>query len=111
MLKVIDALDNVHEKFLDMISNDNDASYVMNALPEFRDIRKEDDTSGRDFISGKITRLSGVFENISVEKIMGPLKKVPIYYNTPLTNTNLSKVKIFHSNLRDRKLTPSYSYI
>ena len=49
------------EKFLEMISNDNDASYVMNALPEFRDIRKDDDTSGRDFISGKITRLSGVF--------------------------------------------------
>jgi len=33
----------------------------MNALPEFRDIKKEDDSSGRDFISGKITRLSGVF--------------------------------------------------
>lgn len=93
MLKVIDALDNVHEKFLDMISNDNDASYVMNALPEFRDIRKEDDTSGRDFISGKITRLSGVFENISVEKIMGPLKKVPIYYQGPC-GKSLSCLKI-----------------
>ena len=68
------------DKFLEMISNDNDASYVMNALPEFRDLKKDDDTSGRDFISGKITRLSGVFDNLSVDKIVGPLKRVPLYY-------------------------------
>lgn len=61
LLKAIDTLDEVFDKFLEMINNDNDASYVMNALPEFRDIKKEDDTGGRDFISGKITRLSGVF--------------------------------------------------
>lgn len=61
LLKQIDTLDAVYEKFLEMVSNDNDASYVLNALPEFRDIRKEDDTGGRDFISGKITRLSGIF--------------------------------------------------
>ncbi len=61
MLKQIDTLDEAFEKFLEMISNDNDTSYVMNALPELRDLRKEDDTGGRDFISGKITRLSGVF--------------------------------------------------
>ena len=33
ILKQIDTLDPVVEKFLEMISNDNDASYVMNALP------------------------------------------------------------------------------
>lgn len=49
-----------------MVSNDNDASYVMNALPEFRDLKKDDESQGRDFISGKITRLSGVFEGLSV---------------------------------------------
>lgn len=33
ILKAIDTLDPVLEKFLEMIMNDNDASYVMNALP------------------------------------------------------------------------------
>ena len=81
------------EKFLEMIANDNDASYVMNALPEFRDIKKDDDTSGRDFISGKITRLSGVFEDLSVERIAGPLRKVPIYY-AGQCGKNLTTMKI-----------------
>lgn len=66
LLKPIDTLDEVFEKFLEMVSNDNDASYVMNALPQFRDLKKEDDAGGRDFISGKITRLSGVFDNLSI---------------------------------------------
>jgi len=66
LLKPIDTLDEVFEKFLEMVSNDNDASYVMNALPEFRDLKKDDESQGRDFISGKITRLSGVFEGLSV---------------------------------------------
>lgn len=61
VVKQIDVLDEIYDKFLEMVNNDNDASYVMNALPEIRDLRKEDDTNGRDFISGKITRLSGVF--------------------------------------------------
>lgn len=76
-----------------MISNDNDASYVMNALPEFRDFKKEDDTGGRDFISGKITRLSGVFQNINIDKITTPLRKVPIYY-TGQSGKNLQIMKI-----------------
>ena len=92
-LKPIDAFDTIHEKFLEMISNDNDAAYVMNALPEFRDMRKEDENSGRDFISGKVTRLSGIFENITVDKIMGPLKKVPMYYSGQ-TGKNLVSLKI-----------------
>lgn len=65
----------------------------MNALPEFRDIRKADDSGGRDFISGKITRLSGIFENITVDKIMGPMKKVPMYY-TGQCGKNLLCLKI-----------------
>lgn len=83
----------MYEKFLEMISNDNDASYVMNALPEFRDIKKDDDTGGRDFISGKITRLSGVFEGLTVEKISSPLRKVPHYYTGPC-GKNLQTMKI-----------------
>lgn len=76
-----------------MICNDNDASYVMNAMPEFRDIKKDDDTSGRDFISGKITRLSGVFEGLTTQKITGPLRKVPLYYTGPC-GKNLQLLKI-----------------
>jgi len=44
-----------------MINNDNDASYVMNALPELKNFRKEDESEGRDFVSGRISRLSGIF--------------------------------------------------
>ena len=40
MIKPIDALDEAYSKFLDMVSNDNDTSYVMNALPEIRDLKK-----------------------------------------------------------------------
>jgi hypothetical protein len=101
ILKTIDALDDSYEKFLEMVSNDNDTSYVMNALPEFRDLKKDDDSSGRDFISGKITRLSGVFDNLTVDKITGPLKKVPIYYQgqcgkhlTTLKISLLTKFKV-----------------
>lgn len=76
-----------------MISNDNDASYVMNALPEFRDLKKQDDSGGRDFISGKITRLSGVFQSLNVQKIASPLRKVPLYY-TGQSGKNLQLMKI-----------------
>lgn len=64
-----------------MINNDNDASYVMNALPELKTFRKEDESEGRDFVSGRISRLSGIFENLSVDKIITPIKKVPNYYS------------------------------
>ena len=57
-----------------MINNDNDASYVMNALPELKTFRKEDESEGRDFVSGRISRLSGIFENLSVDKIITPIK-------------------------------------
>lgn len=76
-----------------MVSNDNDASYVMNALPEFRDLKKDDESQGRDFISGKITRLSGVFEGLSVQKITSPLRKVPVYY-TGQSGKNMQVIKI-----------------
>ena len=64
-----------------MINNDNDASYVMNALPELKTFKKEDESEGRDFVSGRISRLSGIFENLSVDKIITPIKKVPNYYS------------------------------
>jgi hypothetical protein len=31
-------------------------------------------------VSGRISRLSGIFENLSVDKIITPIKKVPNYY-------------------------------
>ena len=35
-LKPLEITDVVFDKYLDMINNDNDASYVMNALPELK---------------------------------------------------------------------------
>ena len=65
----------------------------MNAIPEIRDLKKEDDTDGRDFISGKITRLSGVFDNLNIDKISAPLRKTPVYYNGQCgKNLNLCKL-------------------
>ena len=43
--------------------------------------KKEDDSAGRDFVSGKITRLSGIFDNITVDKVITASKKTPHYYN------------------------------
>lgn len=76
-----------------MINNDNDASYVMNALPELRSFKKEDESDGRDFVSGRISRLSGIFENLSVDKIITPMKKVPNYYSGQC-GKNLTYLKI-----------------
>ena len=44
MLKPLDITDAVFDKYLDMINNDNDANYVMNALPELKSCRKDDET-------------------------------------------------------------------
>jgi len=33
----------VYDKYFDMISNDNDTYYVLNAVPEIKDYRKEED--------------------------------------------------------------------
>lgn len=61
VFKGLDITDSVFDKYLEMINNDNDASYVMNALPELRSYKKEDESEGRDFVSGRISRLSGIF--------------------------------------------------
>ena len=42
MFKGLDITDAVFDKYLEMINNDNDANYVMNALPELRNFKKED---------------------------------------------------------------------
>jgi hypothetical protein len=76
-----------------MINNDNDTNYVMNALPELKSFKKEDESEGRDFVSGRISRLSGIFENLSVDKIITPIKKVPNYY-TGQCGKNLIYLKI-----------------
>lgn len=61
LFRNVESTDPVFEKYLEMVNNDNDASYVMNALPELRNFRKEDESEGRDFVSGRISRLSGIF--------------------------------------------------
>jgi hypothetical protein len=61
VFKGLEITDSVLDKYLEMINNDNDANYVMNALPELRGCKKEDDSEGRDFVSGRISRLSGIF--------------------------------------------------
>jgi len=42
VFKGLDITDPVLDKYLDMINNDNDANYLMNALPELRSFKKED---------------------------------------------------------------------
>jgi hypothetical protein len=44
IFKALDITDGVFDKYLEMINNDNDAHYVMNALPELRSFKKEDET-------------------------------------------------------------------
>jgi hypothetical protein len=56
-------------------------------------MKKEDDSAGRDFVSGKIARLSGVFDNLTIDKIITASKKVPQYY-TGQCGKNLSSAKI-----------------
>jgi hypothetical protein len=42
IFKNLEITDPVFDKYLEMINNDNDATYVMNALPELRNFKKED---------------------------------------------------------------------
>ena len=42
VFKALDITDPVFDNYLDMINNDNDANYLMNALPELRTFKKED---------------------------------------------------------------------
>lgn len=42
LFRGLEITDPVFDKYLEMINNDNDASYVMNALPELRSFKKED---------------------------------------------------------------------
>lgn len=91
--KPLEVTDEVFEKYHDMISNDNDTAYVTNALPELISMKKDDDSAGRDFVSGKIARLSGVFDNLTIDKIITASKKVPQYY-TGQSGKNLFAMKI-----------------
>jgi hypothetical protein len=93
VFKSLEITDPVFDKYLDMINNDNDANYVMNALPELGNFRKENESEGRDFVSGRISRLSGIFENLSVDKIITLSRKVPHYYSGQC-GKNLSLLKI-----------------
>jgi hypothetical protein len=93
IFKPLEVVDEVFEKYHDMISNDNDTAYVTNALPELINMKKDDDSAGRDFVSGKIARLSGVFDNLTLDKIVTASKKVPQYY-TGQCGKNLYSVKI-----------------
>lgn len=61
VFKALEITDPVFDKYIEMINNDNDAHYVMNAMPELNTYKKEDESEGRDFVSGRISRLSGIF--------------------------------------------------
>lgn len=65
----------------------------MNALPELRSFKREEESEGRDFVSGRLSRLSGMFENLSVDKIITAMKKVPNYYSGQC-GKNLTHLKI-----------------
>lgn len=83
MLKPISMLDDVYEKYFDMVSNDNDSNYVMNALPELKNCKKDDNMQSKDFGSGRLSRLSNLFEGLSLDTVVVPLKNVPSYYHGP----------------------------
>jgi hypothetical protein len=40
LFKQLEITDGVFDKYLEMINNDNDSNYVMNALPELRSYKK-----------------------------------------------------------------------
>lgn len=56
-------------------------------------MKKEDDSAGRDFVSGKIARLSGVFDNLTLDKVVTASRKVPQYYSGQ-SGKNLQSIKI-----------------
>jgi hypothetical protein len=56
-------------------------------------MKKEDDSTARDFVSGKITRLGGTFDNLNADKIANSVKKLPHYYNGQC-GKNISAMKI-----------------
>eukprot|EP00919_Chromeraceae_sp_WS-2016_P069939 GHVR01165793.1.p1 GENE.GHVR01165793.1~~GHVR01165793.1.p1 ORF type:complete len:128 (+),score=10.14 GHVR01165793.1:1636-2019(+) len=93
LFKSLESTDDVFDKYLEMISNDNDSNYVINALPELKELKKEDDSEGRDFVSGRISRLSGIFDHLTVDKIITPIKRLPTYYHGPC-GKNLNYLKI-----------------
>ncbi len=76
-----------------MISNDNDTHYVTNALSELISMKKDDDSAGRDFVTGKIARMSGVFDNLTLDKVINATRKLPQYY-TGQCGKNLQSLKL-----------------
>lgn len=44
IFKSLEITDSVFDKYLEMINNDNDAHYVMNAMPELNTYKKEDES-------------------------------------------------------------------
>ena len=76
-----------------MISNDNDTYYVLNAVPEIKDLRKEEDERKKPLepavVTGKMSKISGMFDQLTVDKIESAIKNRPIYFE--------SKVKVHRS--------------
>jgi hypothetical protein len=66
-----------------MICNDNDTYYVLNAIPEIKDYRKEEDEKKKiiePIMTGKMSRISGLFEHLTVDKIVNAIKSKPVYF-------------------------------
>ena len=63
-------------------------------------MKKDDDSAGRDFVSGKIARLSGVFDNLTLDKIVTASKKVPQYYTGQCGKNLLSMKIILHTKFK-----------
>ena len=62
-----------------MVSNDNDTGYVLNALPELQEMRLSEREVSRDLI--KAGKIVGMFSGLNLERIIGPMRKVPGYYH------------------------------
>lgn len=97
ILEPLDITDPVYEKYFDMISNDNDTYYVLNAIPEIKEYRKEEEKKAVEpaVMTGKMSKISGMFDQLTVEKIVNAVKNKPIYFE------NKVKVKsLFNSGYK-----------
>lgn len=79
----LELTDEVYDKYFDMISNDNDTYYVLNAVPEIKEYRKEEDEKKRSqepVLTGKMSKISGLFEQLTVDKVSNAIRNRPIYF-------------------------------
>ena len=82
-LQPLEITDPVYEKYFDMISNDNDTIFVLNALPELKTYKNDIEENKLDFVlSNRMSRISGQFNQLTPEKTITILKNKPVYFET-----------------------------